>query len=125
MSLQSVGSAEFWSAAAQTCAASQNRVLVQAMTFEGDAAGQAVAQAIAGSGAADRRVLVDDYTRHVINDRFLAMSRDPALHAEAAATWAMFEALQAGGAGVRLTNPVGRNPLRYATAQPQEAAGDG
>jgi cardiolipin synthase A/B len=58
-------------------------------------------------------VLVDDYSRHVINDTFLSLSRDPVLHAEARATWAMFDALQLGGARLRFTNPVGRNPLNY------------
>jgi cardiolipin synthase A/B len=108
-----VGSAAFLARASQDMIAARQRVLVQAMTFEGDAAGQSVAAAIGASPAIDRRVLVDDYTRHVINDRFLAMTRDPALHAEAAATTAMFEALLSGGTGVRVTNPVGRNPLRY------------
>ena len=93
--------------------AAQRRVLLQAMTFEGDTAGSAVAAAITGSNAADRRVLVDDYSRHVINDTFLALSCDPALHAEARATWAMFDAIRRSGADLRLTNPVGRNPLNY------------
>lgn len=109
-----VGSAEFWDRASADMAAARRRVLVQAMTFEGDAAGSAVAGAIVASKAADRRVLVDDYTRHVVNDTFLALTRDPVIHAEAAATWAMFDALEATGAGLRLTNPIGRNPLRYA-----------
>lgn len=110
-----VGSASFWERARQDIAAARRRVLVQAMTFEGDAAGLPVARAIGESRAADRRVLVDDYTRHVVNDTFLALSRDPALHAEAAETRAMFGRLAAAGTGVRLTNPLGRNPLRYAT----------
>ncbi len=96
-------------------AAAKGRVLVQAMTFEGDAAGQSVAAAIAASTVADRRVLVDDYTRHVINDRFLALSWDPALQAEASATWDMFDGLKASGTGLRMTNPMGRNPIAYAT----------
>lgn len=110
-----VGSAAFWERARADIAGAREQVLVQAMTFEGDAAGQGVADAIAASKATDRRVLVDDYTRHVINDRFLSLSRDPVLAAEARATWAMFDAMIAAGAGLRLTNPVGRNPLRYAT----------
>jgi cardiolipin synthase A/B len=108
-----VGSAAFWRHASRDIATARRRVLVQAMTFEGDAAGRPIAEAIAASAAADRRVLVDDYTRHVINDTFLALSRDRALHAEAAATWLMFDRLRASGTGLRVTNPVGRNPLRY------------
>ena len=83
------------------------------MTFEGDTAGLAVAEAIQTSPAADRRVLVDDYTRHVINDTFLALSRDPTLKQEAAASWVMFDRLQTEGVSLRVTNPVSRNPLRY------------
>jgi len=108
-----VGAEAFLARAKRDLATARRRVLVQAMTFEGDAAGQSVAAAIMVSPALDRRVLVDDYTRHVINDRFLALSRDPALHAEAAATSAMFARLVAEGIAVRVTNPVGRNPLRY------------
>ena len=110
-----VGSADFLHGIQSDMAAAKGRVLVQAMTFEGDAAGQSVAGAIAASTAEDRRVLVDDYTRHVINDRFLALSRDRALHAEATATWDMFDGLNARGVALRITNPVGRNPIAYAT----------
>lgn len=110
-----VGSGDFWDAARADIAAARRRVLVQAMTFEGDAAGLPVAEAIGASIAADRRVLVDDYTRHVINDSFLALSRADALHAEAEGTWAMFDRMVEQGVGVRVTNPVGRNPLAYAT----------
>src|SRR4051794_25596608 len=66
-----VGSAAFWARAASDIEAARKRVLVQAMTFEGDAAGQKVAAAVRGSGAADRRILVDDYTRVVVSDRFV------------------------------------------------------
>ena len=110
-----VGSEEFWRRASADIAAARDRVLIQAMTFEGDAAGQAVAGAVIASPAQERRVLVDDYTRHVVNDTFLALSRSKPLHAEAAATWELFDAMIASGAGLRVTNPVGRNPLRYAT----------
>ena len=109
-----VGSAAFWECCQADIAAAQRRVLVQAMTFEGDAAGLGVAAAIGHSHATDRRVLVDDYTRQVINDTFLALTRKPEIQAEARETAAMFERLQRQGAGVRVTNPIGRNPLRYA-----------
>ena len=108
-----VGSAAFWSRAAQDISAARRRVLIQAMTFEGDAAGLAVAGVIQASAAVDRRILVDDYTRHVINDTFLDRSDDPALRAEAEATWAMFGSLRDDGVGVRVTNPMAGSWLRY------------
>ncbi|WP_158241514.1 phosphatidylserine/phosphatidylglycerophosphate/cardiolipin synthase family protein [Novosphingobium sp. TH158] len=108
-----VGARDFWEAARADIAAARRRVLIQAMTFEGDSAGLGVAEAICASPASERRVLVDDYSRHVINDRFLALSSDPELAAEARATWDMFDAICASGAALRITNPVGGNPLNY------------
>jgi cardiolipin synthase len=108
-----VGAEAFWRDAARDIAAARRRVLVQAMTFEGDSVGQAVAAAVAAAGAADRRILVDDYTRHVINDRILLTTRDPAIHAEAEATHLMFGRLMDLGVGVRITQPIERRPLRY------------
>jgi cardiolipin synthase len=86
------------------------------MTFEGDTAGQAVADAIGGGVAADRRVLVDDYSRFVVSDRWVAGPREKLsapLRAEVEATHAMFAALAAAGVGVRRTNPIGRLFTNY------------
>jgi cardiolipin synthase len=110
-----VGAPDFWRAAAGDIAAARHRVLVQAMTFEADAAGRGVAEAIEASGAIDRRILVDDYTRNVINDTMLPLPfRPAAVKAEAADTLAMFSHLAQGtDVGVRITNPVLGHPLRY------------
>ncbi len=84
-----VGAEAFWARAGREIVAAQGRVLVQAMSFEGDAAGLAVADAIKSSPAIDRRVLVDDYTRVNINDRIVASRaarRDSSLRAEVLAT---------------------------------------
>ncbi len=108
-----IGSEAFWAAASRDVASAKDSVLVQAMTFEGDSAGLRVARAVEASQARVRKVIVDDYTRHVINDTFLARARDPALLREAEATWTMFEQLQRAGTAVRVSNPIGRNPLAY------------
>lgn len=109
-----VGSQEFWECAARDIASARRRVLIQAMTFEGDSAGLGVSRAIAQAAATDRRILVDDYSRNVINDTILALpGRSAAVRAEAQATLAMFAGLVRGGTGVRITNPVGGHPLRY------------
>ncbi len=109
-----VGSAQFWARASADIGTARRRVLVQAMTFEGDAAGRGVADAIASARAVDRRVLVDDYIRHVINDKFIVLpTTSDEIRAEAAATIAMFDDLVDEGVGVRVTNPVGWNPLDY------------
>ncbi len=109
-----VGSGKFWDRAKGDIAAARSRVLVQAMTFEGDAAGLGVANAIAAASAPDRRVLVDDYSRNVINDTMLPLPfRPPSVLAEAKRTLQMFDDLVAQGVGVRITNPVLGHPLRY------------
>ena len=109
-----VGAQAFWERARADLAAARSRVLVQAMTFEADTAGSAVGAAITASTAADRRVLVDDYTRNVINDTMLPLPFRPAsVKREARATLAMFGQMAACGVGVRITNPVLGHPLRY------------
>jgi cardiolipin synthase A/B len=111
-----VGAPAFWRRAAGDIAAARRRVLVQAMTFEGDAAGLAAADAIASSGAADRRVLVDAYSRAVISDRWVAGPRKrlaPELRAEVEATCTMFADLRRRGVGVRVTNPFGSLMANY------------
>ncbi len=89
---------------------------LQCNTFEGDAAGLSVAEALLDSPARDRRVVVDSFTRHVISDRFRwkpSNLLDPAFNAELRETFAMFEGLQRRGVRVRFTNPVGPLLLRF------------
>jgi cardiolipin synthase len=46
-------------------------LLVQAMTFEGDDAGQKLIDIMLASPARDKRLLVDSYSKAVINDSFV------------------------------------------------------
>jgi cardiolipin synthase len=111
-----VGSDSFWKRAAEDIGRARSRVLVQAMTFEGDAAGRGVADAVRRSAAADRRVLVDDYSRVVVSDHFVLSPHylsSRAFRAEVKATRAMFSALAAAGVGVRVTNPIDGRLPRY------------
>lgn len=111
-----VGAPAFWRRAAADIATAKTRVLVQAMTFEGDSAGLAVAESLGASGASDRRVLVDDYSRHVISDRIIhgpASWSDKDFRTEIRATHDMFRHLSVSGVGVRVTNPVGPLFVRY------------
>jgi cardiolipin synthase len=111
-----IGAPAFWARASMDIRRSTRRVLVQAMTFEGDAAGQAAADAICASNAAVRRVLVDDYSRYVVSDQWVGGRREKlsqALRAEVDATHAMFLGLARAGAGVRRTNPIGPLFINY------------
>jgi cardiolipin synthase A/B len=112
-----IGSEAFMRAATADMARARRRVLIQAMTFEGDAAGRAVADAITASPAADRRVLVDSYTRHVVSDALVWSPKlllDPVFRGEVKATSAMFKTMSANGVGVRVTNPPGPLFLGFA-----------
>jgi cardiolipin synthase len=111
-----VGATAFWERAAADIGAARERVLVQAMTFEGDATGRAVAAALQHSPARDRRVLVDDYSRVVVSDRFVLSPyymASASFRAEVRATGEMFRALAAAGVGVRRTNPIAGRLYRY------------
>jgi cardiolipin synthase len=97
----------------------RQRVLIQTLTFEGDRAGRGVADLVVASTAADRRIVVDCFTKHWINDKGIRYPHnrfDRALQEEARATDRMWDDLRASGAQVRFTNPLGpfmvRGPVR-------------
>ena len=105
-----VGAETFCEQALADMRGARSRLYVQAMTFESDVAGSRVGAGILQSQASNRRVLVDDYTRWVINDRLVYAPHnllDHALQAEARQTRKMFHAMCGSGVGVRVTNPIG------------------
>lgn len=105
-----VDAPEFTAALAVDLAAARRSALVQAMTFEGDSAGEAVASLIRTCPAPDRRVLVDAFTRHVLSDRFRWWPRNvvsTSLWREWSATRRMIAGLEQAGARVRFHNPAG------------------
>ena len=110
-----IGSGAFWRGAAADIAGARRRVLVQAMTFEGDSAGGALAGALLAARAADRRLLIDAYSFHVVNDTLLPSLpwRDRSLRDEVRATRGLLDRLAGHDVAVAVTNPVGRNPLRF------------
>ncbi len=102
--------AEFWPRAERDILAARRRVFVQALSFEGDTAGQAAAATLVASPAPDRRVLVDAFTKYVVSDRFLYRPGslvDRALRAEVNATRRMVRALDEAGVPLRFTGPLG------------------
>ena len=107
--------AEFWPRARADVLAARQRVYVQALTFEGDAAGREVAATLAASPAPDRRVLVDCFTKHVVSDRLVRWPGnllDPALLEEVRATERMRRDLERVGVGWRFVGPLGPLLLR-------------
>ncbi len=111
-----VDSAEFWPAFSADLRAARSRVYVQAMTFEGDAAGQGLVELLSASRCTDRRLVVDDYSRYKVSDRLIYRpwgSRDPALRSELEAMLGAVEQLRREGVRVEFTNPMGRLLLRF------------
>ncbi len=120
-----IGADAFWRGASADIAEARRRVLVQAMTFEGDDAGTALAEALLCAQAPDRRLLVDAYSFHVVNDTMLPTLpwRPREVRDEARATRELLDRLAGStaagptaakrGVAVAVTNPVGYNPLRF------------
>lgn len=105
-----VDSGGFWDRLSADLASARDRAWVQTLSFEGDRAGQALAEAMIACPAKDRRILIDDYTRFWLSDRFLYSFkglRDRELQDERRATKAMIQALHAGGVDTRFVSPMG------------------
>ncbi len=88
----------------------ERRVLIQVMTFDGDASGLAVADllaAAAGRGV-DVRLLVDCFALRYVSDR---KDTDPSVRDEAAETKAMFDRMRAAGVAMTFTQPFG--PVKF------------
>lgn len=105
-----VDSNEFWSSLQKDIRSSKDYVYIQTLSFEGDQAGRTLSNELLSSRTRDIRILVDAYTRYVINDRFLYTPRnyfDSDLQMEKTNTFRMFEELGESGVKVKLTNPVG------------------
>ena len=97
---------EFVEELRQALGSAERQVLVQVMTFDGDASGLGVADLMAkaaGRGV-DVRLLVDCFALRYVSDR---LADDPEVRAEAAETAAMFDRLRAAGVAVTFTQPWG------------------
>lgn len=89
-------------------ARAEHRALVQAMTFEGDAAGERCAAAIKASPASDRRLIFDAYSLLVVSDRWLIEPQHTkTVLRERAETLTMMHRLESEGVGVRMVHPLG------------------
>jgi len=112
-----VDSGEFMDAARSDIARAEHRVFVQALTFEADAAGRSLADAVLASPATDRRIAIDTFTRHKISDSWVYSPRylrDREFRREVHATRRMVRDFRSAGVGVRFTNPVGKRLARAA-----------
>src|SRR5436190_14221233 len=106
---------EFWSRLREDILAARSSVLIQTFALEGDRIGRQLAHTLLSSGAPDRRILADSFTRIVLSDRFKyspANLFDTELRAEARETEAMLAQLGREHVVVRYTNRYGVTPRR-------------
>jgi cardiolipin synthase len=106
---------DFWTRLRGDIARAQESILIQTFAFEGDSVGKQLADALVSSPVADKRVLVDSFTRVVLSDRCrYAPSNllDEKLKREARETDVMRGRLEAAGVAIKFTNPLGVSPRR-------------
>ena len=97
------------------CQASSS-VMVQAMTFEGDQAGSELVAAMIVSNAKEKILLVDSYTKAVINDHFVVGTeylRSKSFRDEVKNTRKLLEKARKAGIKVKFTNPLGLLMWKY------------
>ncbi len=83
---------------------------VQTFSFEGDSTGKKLVRELGDAGIPDVKILVDSFTKYVINDLFIygpANLFNRELQAEVKETGAMIEGAKQRGMQIRFMNPVG------------------
>lgn len=114
-----VGSKSFMLALEKSSSLAKNSLFVQAMTFEGDDAGEQLIDLMIKSPAKDKRLLIDSFSKVVISDNFVfgpKFLKDAAFRNEIRETKRLIQKAKEAGVKVRYTNPVGflmsKYPLR-------------
>jgi len=105
-----IDSDRFWDRLKDDIAAAEKNVYVQTLSFEGDSAGLKLSEAMKASPAPDKKIVVDNYTRYILSDKFLYSPKgwfDADLKKEAEATDRMIKDLISDGVAVRFVNPIG------------------
>ncbi len=107
-----VDAPEFWAQLRKDLRHAERSAYIQTFTFEGDRVGVALARALEGSPAIDRRLLVDRYSLLYHSDRIIPGPAwlDRAFRREVMLTHRWAGRLRAGGVGVRFSNPLGPSP---------------
>lgn len=111
-----VDAPEFMSRLEKEVLSAQDSVYVQAMSFEGDAAGKQLIDMLLKSPAKDRRLCIDSYSKAVINDQFVhstAYLSSSSFRKEVAETKRIVKYAESEGIKVHFTNPVGWLMLKY------------
>jgi cardiolipin synthase len=105
-----VDSKEFWAVLREDIQSAQQSIYIQTFSFEGDKTGKSLAEALLSSPAVDKRIIVDDYTKWVISDKYLYSPRNLfnfGLRQEVRETYRMIDELERNGIKVQFTHPAG------------------
>ncbi len=111
-----LGSENFKKRLENVAATAKDIFLAQAMTFEGDDAGRWLIDTMKSSPAKEKKLLIDSYSKLVINDHFVPSIKylnDATFKAEVKATCVLVEEAIENGIDVQFTNPVGFLALKY------------
>lgn len=111
-----VGSDAFMKRLEKVSASSSDFFYVQAMTFEGDNAGRWLIDLMKASPARDKKLLIDSYSKFVINDHFIYSPfylRNRAFRKEVGDSKRLVQEAKESGVEVAFTNPLGIFGYRY------------
>ncbi len=112
-----IDSGPFWNRLKKDIARAGNRIYLQTLSFEGDHVGRQLADGIIASGATDKKIIIDCYTRYVLSDKFIYSPKNifnGDLRREKRATTQMVADLVTDGTSVRFVNPAGPLLVRFA-----------
>ena len=105
-----IGSDNFWDRLRADIVSANDRVHIQAMTFEGDSVGQKVFAAMKQSDAPDKCLCVDNFSNLVISDDFIygrRRLRDAEFRKEVRITKEIFKTAPSENIKMAFTNPMG------------------
>ncbi len=113
-----VDAAEFREQLEKDFRSARNEILIQTLSFEGDSVGKGITDLLLSLNAApDIRILIDNFTRFILNDKFLYTWKnyfDADLTEEKHATREIISKLTENGVRVKFTSPVGLFFRRFA-----------
>lgn len=111
-----VGARVFMDALREHARGAQNRLYIQAMTFEGDAAGEELIDLMINSPAKDKRLIVDSFSKVVVSDYFVFGPRylfDRTFRMEIGNTKKLIAKARSYGVQVKFVNPTGWLMTKY------------
>ncbi|MFZ0391413.1 MAG: phosphatidylserine/phosphatidylglycerophosphate/cardiolipin synthase family protein [Calditrichia bacterium] len=113
-----VDAPDFWDAFRRDALSATENIRIQTLSFEGDRVGWQLAELLQSlSPAVSRRILVDNFTRYIINDKFQFLPGNylnEALKKERLSTRQMIRELRENQVEVQFTSPVGALLHRFA-----------